>query len=407
MARETYLNLYIGNHGKLDGIQDYIVLLTNLMAKRGVQVRVSTAYDAHAVNLVIDEFTNYVENHRLAAFKTAHPHSKIVFVLTEFAVRKWGVKSFNHFGGLVDAAAIALFDVYLRLVRDDFGQITLASILRLTLYSPILASEIVPGYLRSALAMLIGRQVPHGGFRYLRARHRKIYFHMRYLGLRASLRYADAIIASHERVIDGFAREITSHKEQLNYFGVAYPELEERDVLNQLVVGKKLFMEITGSVTRYRQKWIERINHRLISLGLQNVFGYCTALPFSSFASDKLADRGAYSLHPPQTRSWPYCSPTRIYRALSVDHNLPILTRHFHQNPIEDVCFVYENQKSIVELYEMYADPARLREFIEPKIKSYNELVVAHNDALVERLRRMMDALESDDLLQDRRPIFS
>jgi hypothetical protein len=397
MAREKYLNLYVANHGKLDGVEDYVVLITNLMAKRGVQVRVSSTYDPHTVNLVIDEFTNYVENHRLAAFKKAHPQSKIVFVLTEFAVRKWGVTSFNHFGGLVDAAAIALFDVYLRLIRDDFGQITLAGILKLMLYSPILASEIVPGYLRFALGRLIGRRVPHGGTRYLRAHHRKIYFHMRYLGLMAFLRYADAIIASHERVIDGFAREIGSHEKPLQYFGVAYPELEERNVLDQLIVGKKLFIEITGSVTRYRQRWIERINQQLIALGLQNVFGYCAALPFSSFASDKPVDRGAYSLHPPQTRSWPYCSPTRIFRALSVDHNLPILTHHFHQNPIEDVCFVFKNQKSIVELYEMYADPVRLRKFIEPKLKSYNEIAVARNDALVEKLRRTMKDQEPTD----------
>ena len=392
MAGEKYLNLYIGNHGKPDGIEDYVVLITSLMAKRGVQVRISSAYDPQAVNLVIDEFTNYVENHRLAAFKKAYPRSKIVFILTEFAVRKWGVTSFNHFGGLVDAAAIALSDVYLRLIRDDFGRPTLAGMLKLLLYSPILALEIVPGFLRAAVGALIGRRVRHGG--YQRAHHSTIYFHMRYLGLMASLRYADAIIASHEKIIDGFSRQIGSGGEPLQYFGVVYPELEERDVLDQLMATKKLFIEVTGSVTPYRQEWIERINQQLILLGLQRVFGSCISLPFSLLAADKPVDRGAYSLHPPQTRNWPYCSPTRIFRALSVDHNLPILTHHFHQNPIEDLCFVFENQESIVELYEMYADPVRLRNFIEPKVKSYNDFVVACNDALVEKLRVTMDAQE-------------
>ena len=141
-----------------------------------------------------------------------------------------------------------------------------------------------------------------------------------------------------------------------------------------------------------RQKWIERINQQLISLGLQNVFGNCMSLPFSLLASDKPVNRGAYSLHPPQTRTWPYCSPTRIFRALSVDHNLPVLTHHFHQNPIEDVCFVFENQKSTIEMFEMYADPARRRAFVEPRVKSYNEFVAVCNDALVERLRATMDA---------------
>lgn len=391
MGRETYLNLYVGNHGKRDGIEDYIVLITDLMAKRGIEVKVSSVLDPHAVNLVIDEFTNYIENHRLAAFKKAHPQNKIVFILTEFAVRKWGVESFNHFGGPMEAAVIALFDVYLRVVRDDFGPIEAVSVVKLLCYSPLLALQLLPGSLRSILGMIAGRR---GAIKFLQLNQRTIYFHMRYLGLKAFLRHADAIITSHERIIDGLAHDPAADGPALPFFGVLYPELDEREVVDKLMVGKKLFMEVTGSVTRYRQRWIERVNRQLTTLGLHNLFGYCIALPFSVLASKKPVDRGAYSLHPPQTRAWPYSSPTRIFRALSVDHNLPVLTRHFHQNPIEDVCFVFENKASIVELYEMYADPARLRRFMGPRVKSYNEFVVGRNDAMAEQLRGLMDALE-------------
>lgn len=394
MASRTHLNLYIGNHGKSDGIEDYIVLITDLMAKRGIRVSVSSVLDPHTVNLVIDEFTNYIENHRMAAFKKAHPDSKIVFILTEFTVRKWGVESFNHFGGPREAAVIALFDVYLRLVRDDFGSVGAGNVLKLLCYSPLLALQVLPGSLRFVLRRLAGRRVPHAAIRFLQANQRTIYFHMRYLGLKAFLRYADAIIISHEGITDGMSRNIGADGKPLRSFGVLYPELDERDVIDNLMVGKKLFMEVTGSVTRYRQRWIERINRQLTSLGLHNVFGYCTPLPFAVLASRKPVERGAYSLHPPQTRTWPYSSPTRIFRALSVDHNLPILTRHYRQNPIEDVCFVLENKMSIVELYEMYSDPLRLRQFIEPRVKSYNELVVVRNDALAEQLRGVMDASE-------------
>jgi hypothetical protein len=394
MESGTYLNLYIGNHGKPDGIEDYIVLLTDLMAKRGIRVAVSSALDPDAVNLVIDEFTNYIENHRMAAFKKAHPQSKIVFVLTEFIVRKWGVESFNNFGGPIEAAVISLFDVYLRLVRDDLGPIAASSVLRLLCYSPLLALRQLPGSLLYVLRALAGRRARGGVTRFLQDNHRTIYFHMRYLGLKAFLRYADAIITSHERVIDGVTRDASADGKPLRFFGVLYPELDERDVVENLMVDKELFMEITGSVTRHRQKWIWRINRQLTSLGLHNVFGACVALPFAVLASGKPVDRGAYSLHPPQTRAWPFSSPTRIFRALSVDRNLPVLTHHFHQNPIEDVCFVFENKTSIVELYEMYVDPARLRKFIEPRIRSYNEFVIARNDALAEQLRGLMGTLD-------------
>jgi hypothetical protein len=394
MATEAYLNLYVGNHGKPDGIEDYIALITKLMEDRDIRVVVSSVLDPQAVNLVIDEFTNYIENHRMVAFKKAYPRSKIIFILTEFVVREWGVESFNHFGGPMEAAVIAILDVYLRLVRDDFGPIRVDNVLKLLCYSPLLTFQMLLVTLRSGLEMFVKRRVPRGVTKFLQTNHRTIYFHMRYLGLKALLRYADAVITSHEGITDGVSREIGSDGNALRCLGILYPELEERDVIDNLIVGKKLFMEVTGSVTRYRQRWIERVNRQLTILGLHNVFGYCLTLPFAALASRKPIERGAYSLHPPQTHRWPYSSPTRIFRALSVDHNLPILTNHYHQNPIEDVCFVLENKMSIVELYEMYADPLRLRKFIEPRVRSYNELIAVRNDALVTKLRGVMDTLE-------------
>ncbi|MCP3391895.1 hypothetical protein NLM27_24180 [Bradyrhizobium sp. CCGB12] len=385
MTDTKHLSLYIGNHGKSDGIEDYITLITAIMGRRGIDVKVSSTLDPEAINLIIDEFTNYVENRRIANFKRAHPHSKTIFVLTEFTVRNWGVTSFNNFGGPLDAATIVLFDVYLRFVRDDFGKIEAGRVLRLLCYSPLLAMQLLPTIMKLILRIFFKR-FSHP-VKFLRSNHRTIYFHMRYLGLMASLHYADAVITSHEKVIEGVARE---DGRPLEHFGVLYPELDPETVIDKLMLDKKLFMEITGSVTQYRQKWIERINTQLTTLGLQNVFYYCRALPFSFLASDEPAHRGAYSLHPPQTRSWPYSSPTRLFRALSVDHNLPILTHHFHQNPIEDVCFELKGTASFVELYEMFNDRSRLRNFIEPKLKRYNEIVTARNDTLAQHVRKLL-----------------
>ena len=394
MANDKYLNLYTGNHGKPDGIEDYIVLITKLMGDRGMPVKVSSTLDTHAVNLVIDEFTNYVENHRIAEFRKANPDGQIIIVLTEFAERKWRVESFNHFGGVFEAAAIALFDFYLRVIRDDLGRVGLGTLVKLFFFLPLLILQMMPATVKFVFGRLVGRRIPNPVAKYLQTHHRTIYFHMRYLGLKACLRYANAVAASHEKIIDGFEKDTGVDGKPLRYLGVLYPELNESEVVSKLMIGKKLFIEITGSLTRYRQKWIERINHRVLSLGLFNVFGYCTGFSFSLLESGKPIDRGAYSLHPPQTRTWPYCSPTRIYRALSVDHNLPILTHHFHQNPIEDVCFVLKDDKSIIALYEMYSDPALLRNFVEPRINAYNGIAVARNNDLAEQVRAIMKSME-------------
>ncbi|MDQ8731317.1 hypothetical protein LPJ38_30100 [Bradyrhizobium daqingense] len=386
MTDTKYLSLYTGNHGKLDGIEDYITLIAAIMGKRGIDVKVSSTLDPEAINVIIDEFTNYVENRRIANFKTAYPHSRMIFVLTEFTVRNWGVTSFNNFGGPLDAATIALFDVYLRLARDDFGKIGFGSVLRLLCYSPLLAIQLLPAIAQLILRIFFKR-FSRQRVEFLRSNHRTIYFHMRYLGLMASLHHADAVITSHEKVFEGTNRE---SRRPLEHFGVLYAELDPETVIDKLMREKKLFMEITGTVTRYRQKWIERINRQLTTLGLQNVFYYCKALPFSFLASDEPANRAAYSLHPPQTRTWPYSSPTRLFRALSVDHNLPVLTHHFHQNPIEDVCFEFKGTASFVELYEMFNDRSRLRNFVEPKLKRYNEIVTARNDMLAQHVRKLL-----------------
>lgn len=386
MTNAKYLSLYIGNHGKSDGIEDYITLIAEIMKKRGINLKVSSALDPDAVNLIIDEFTNYVENRRIAKFKQTHPNSKIIFVLTEFIVSKWGVTSFNNFGSPFDAATIALFDVYLRFIRDDFGKVRVGGVLRLLCYSPLLVMQLLPAILKMFLRVFFKR-FSRQPIQFLRRNHRVIYFHMRYLGFMASLQHADAVITSHEKVIEGVSRE---DERPLAHCGVLYAELDPGTLVEKLMVDKTLFMEITGSVTEYRRRWIERINTQLTTLGLQNVFSYCRALPFASIAAGEATSRGAYSLHPPQTRNWPYCSPTRLFRALAVDHNLPILTHHFHQNPIEDVCFQLKDTASFVELYEMFKDRSLLRDFIEPRLYRYNEIVTARNDTLAQRLREFL-----------------
>lgn len=397
MASSNYLNLYVGNHGKLDGVKDYITLITRLLGDRGIRVEVSSALNPQVVNLIIDEFTNYAENCRITAFRKANPDCPILIILTEFTERKWGVESFNNFGNIFNAATIALADVYLRLIRDDFGRIEVASLLKLLCFSPLLILQAIPDTVKFVVSRLIGKKIAHPLNTYARKQQRIIYLHMRYLGLKACLGCADAVIASHEKIINGFGKNTGANEKPLPCFGVLYPEFDESDVLSRLMIGKKLFIEITGSITSYRKRWIKFINQRLVVLGLHNVFGYCVAFPFAKLASGKRVDRGAYSLHPPQTRTWPYCSPTRIYRALSEDYNLPILTHHFHQNPIEDVCFVFEDKKSLITLYEMYSNPALLRDFIEPRLKAYNTVAITRNNNLVEQVRGIMRAVEQAD----------
>jgi hypothetical protein len=380
------LNLYVGNHGKLDGIEDYIRLIRNILGRRGYPLLVSPDLLPGALNFVIDEFTNYRENRRIASFKREHPQSPLVFVLTEFPERNFGVESLNLFGGLHDAASVALLNVWLPTRRDDIGSATFLDYIRAALFAPVVIARSVPGAVKALVGRLIGRRVPGPVERFFRRNERLVYFHYRYLGLKACLPWADAVISSHERIFE--------HLKNLGgrpprHLGVIHPEFDEADVASNLMLDKQLFVELTGTVTSYRQGCVDRVNKAILALGMQGVFDLCRLTSFSSGEREQRL-RAAYSLHPPQTGTWPCCSPMRIYRALAVDHSLPVLTRHFHQHPIEDVCFVFDGTYSIVQLYELYHDRLKLADFIDPRMRTYNEIAIVRNDEWVGRLGALM-----------------
>jgi hypothetical protein len=200
------VNLYVGNHGRIDGIEDYIRLVRDLLARRGISLLVSPDLTPGATNLIIDEFTNYRENRRIALFKQQHPDTPLIFLLTEFLKRKFGVESLNLFGGLTDAAKVALLNVWLRTQRDDFGRPTLVDLLKVFLYSPALAALLAPGVAKFAIGRLIGRRVVGPLERFRRDHDRLFYFHYRYLGLMSLLHFADGVVSSHPRIFEAFRR---------------------------------------------------------------------------------------------------------------------------------------------------------------------------------------------------------
>ena len=401
MINKIHFNLYIGNHGKPEGIDDYIILINKILNSRGFSVQQSSSLDPAAVNIIIDEFTNYIENYRLVEFKRNYPKSKVIFVLTEFVERRLGVESFNHFDGLNKSTVIALFDLYLRMIRDDFEPLGLTQYLTLFCYVPMLGLHMMSNTAQSIARRLTGRRWVNPFRRYAETNRHIIYMHMRYLGLKSLLRHADGIITSHEKIIEGFGALDDSSGQLSPHFGVLYPEFDEKVTLSELLVGKILKIEITGSITNYRQNWISRINSHIIALGIHHVFDLCEALSFNDKNSKKLKDRGAYSLHPPQTKTWPYCSPTRIFRALTQDHNLPVLTKHFQQHPIEDICVVFEGNRTLIDLTEMYENPIHLHEFIGPKMRAYNKIATSRNDALIEKLLAALDESPQVNLTLD------
>lgn len=104
-----------------------------------------------------------------------------------------------------------------------------------------------------------------------------------------------------------------------------------------------------------------------------------------------MAYRGAFSLHPPQNSRWRYSSPTRIYRALRYDHNLPVLTKLFDQHPIERLCLVFERKETLIQMYRYFKDPVTLFAYLKPRVREYMCVATQSNDAIVAAMVAMSD----------------
>lgn len=370
------INIYVANHGKRDGIEDFITILTDIFSKRGHEVNVTEELCLDSINLIIDEFTNIVNNLEISEFKKKYPEVKIVYVLTEFIEKKYLVKSFNFFGSLVDAALIAAMTVYFRRRRKDFIALTFKEWLIAAAYAPLLLIYVGRHIL---LNLLSKSPIP-----LLKKVHSPAYMLMRYLGLEKMISNADAVILSHDLIADGLKEISTS----VPILGTLYPEIDWDKIKNCVFKDKELFCEITGSITPYRHRQIMMINQQILALGLTNTFGLCQAISFGQGVNLPLA-RGGYSLHPPQSEKWKYSSPTRIFRALQYDCNIPVLTRVFNQHPIENLGLAYNGDETLFSMYRYFKYPEALTSFIEPKVMEYVELSRAKNNELCRAIENM------------------
>ena len=372
-------NIYIENHARLDGVEDFISILKQIISARGHEVKVSRDLEIDCPNIIIDEFTNYICNKKIIAFKRDNPQGNLIYLLTEFIEDRLLVRSFNFFGVFFAASLIAAMNIYFRYRRKDFLPASFFDYVIAILYSPLLVLYMIWHKLDNLLRYLIRKKRISLTYRL----HRLAYMHMRFLGLQRMVEYADSFILSHEEIVksvDKLSKNISKQKEVI---GVIYPELDFEKIESGLFDKTGLFIEITGSVTRFRQKFIKAINRDIVVLGLNNAWKPCLALSFSGY-KNKFLKRGAFSLHPPQSKFWRYSSPTRIYRALQYNLNMPVLTKFFGQNPIENLCLILKGDESLIQMSEFYADKQKAIDFLQPRVMQYMETVSKANNQVVD-----------------------
>jgi len=385
------INIYVGNHSKLYLLEDYTSLLKKFFRTRNSgEINTSNQLKKNCINIVIDGFTDFYINKSIKDFKIKNPETIIILIITEFIEKKYFVTSLNNFSNIFNTSILSLLNFIIPITRKDFK----LNNIKENFIIPILLFPLALIFIISKLVSFILNKKSTSDFRneFMMQFKNTIYMHMRYMGLKNMIEFFDAFIASHEKIHINF-KYLFKNKLYLQknmYLGTLYPEFNFNEIQENihLFFEKKLGFEITGSITDYRQEKIKQIDRQIYSLGIKNHFSPFEIYSFNSknYESKK---NSIYSIHPPQSKNWPYSSPMRIYRSISKDYNFPCVTTKFENNPIIELCLFLESKYSLIDLIDIYYNKDIYMHIFLEKIKTYNQLAIEKNNILYGNISRI------------------
>jgi len=196
------------------------------------------------------------------------------------------------------------------------------------------------------------------------------------------IKHSTAIMVSHNLIKKDYGKNI--HGSLINFMGEIKPSFDNNFVYLKLFNNKKFGIEITGTITEYRSSILQKIN-KFIKIHLIRESLIINELSFNSLSINTF--RTSYSLHPPQAKNWKYSSPTRIYRALVIDNNIPITTQTFNQSSIESICLEFNYSAHFIYfIHKLYNDQNFLDSVYKPKLSSYIQLADNNNEELFTKI---------------------
>jgi hypothetical protein len=380
MDAKLKINVVTSNHPLVSSIEDYISILRDISKKRGINFIASQNFQKGHLNLVIDEFSDPSFLTKISLFKQYYPTEKIILVATEFVETFHGVTSINIFNRISNIAIISYANVWIRFYFPDLKNHLLpGDILRLFIFIPLLPFVMI-GFFMEFFRSQFKKRNSHV--------HQTLYHHIRYLGLKKAISSFDYVVALHENIL----YNMKDHFPGIASRGVFYPELYDLNV-EDLFSKKVMKIDVSGTITSYRRSEMKRMQKLLFRFG-GHFLGF-NIIPFNkengTGENNNRSDdeKSAFSFHPPQSSNWKYCSPTRLFRALTVDKNIPLLSKHFQQHPIEDCCIEVKTIEDLnkAKLIHERVEPL-YTEYLE-KLKNYSTISKDCNNEFINNIREL------------------
>lgn len=370
-------HIYTGNHQVTGHAQDMFILMRQWLTDNGQEFSESSNLRVGKVNLILENFSNYLSNEHISNFKKSHPDSPCILLVTEFIERKWGVTSMNLFGGPLDAALLSFMHIAISLKRPDLERVRFSSYLRGLAYSPLVAAGLVAVLIKYFFLKIIDTCAANGWKKDFSDRVYALgFYHTRYLALLRFLPTIDYFVFLHPGVRASIQRYGVLAANDPRLGGVVHPTFAGDAVVNGLLRGKKLGFSMSGTISSYRQSCAAQLNRLLLIYGLKSVFGSVQLL---AHRSEQRPSEFAFALSPTKSAGWPYSSPLRTCRALTIEGAIPLVFHQYQQHPIDALAIPFEGVKSLRLLRSFYDDPDEARRYFGLKIAEYLRVARMNN----------------------------
>ena len=394
---KMYINLYTHNHNSRKGIDDFCTTLTQIFSSRGLPVIEGDSLVSDGINLLIDEFSTDERVENLQNFKEKNKKASVVLVLTEFFQQHSLIDSLNLFDRILVPLFLCFYMPRLRWMRHNTRKFRIKECLKSLCVAPLVAPvlfmmEVLLYFLREKHNARLLNKILDIKSQFAVA----IYMHNRFLGLVEVLGCVDGIIVAHDGIRPGLEEIIRKNNVKFDFIQLFVPELTG-SFEKSLFLKNKLGLQVSGTITHYRKKCVDNL---ILDAAKSKIEAF-KKVHIKSFseADQQLTLSSAYSFHPPQSNSWLYSSPTRIYRSLQVDFSIPVLTRLFGDHPIEHVCLVYDGEETLKYMNEIFNDNGKLDRYVKEKVKPYISFSKRYNDSLVDIVKA--SSSEQNRLVKD------
>lgn len=379
---KNLINIFIGNHNKIESISDHINLLKKILSNKDMKVVITKKILLNGINLIIEDFSEKRMKNELIYIKKNHPKTSYICLFTELPTKNI-FKNYNQTNLNIFYEIIIYFDNFYKIIKEIYYNFLIFLIKSLwpikiwflkkkflwkkSHYQCIDGFKNKKNFKSANTEIVIKKSKKSKFLNYLRMKYHN-YCYWKYMKSRlfSSLNfknYIDVNIDMHPVINNELNRILNITSLTL------FPEINTSFFLRNRKIKSKYEIVSTGSLNLFRKRNIENYNDLLKSKGYK--------ITYQSFLSDRQLRKYSYNFNSPQSEEWSYSSPIRFMRSIN-NGQIPIIIKKFADHPIESLGF--HLKKTQVDKFDI--NILKFKKNILKNLNKYNVISKKYNDLI-------------------------